>query len=415
MSSAWQDSSAISTVSAPAVPKARVLIIVENLPLPFDRRAWSEATTLARAGYQVCVICPKGYDATKSLEEIDGIRIYRHPLPREGNGAFGYLLEYSAALFWEFVLSLRIFFTHGFDIIHACNPPDLIFLIGGFFKFLFGCKFVFDHHDLSPELYLAKFGRKDFFWRLMVGLERLTFSIADMTVATNASYRAVAIERDRMDPKQVHIVRSGPNMTKVREVAPDETWKRGRGFLVAYVGVIGKQEGLDLLMDAARYIKIARGRNDVQFVIAGSGPECGAVEQLAHQIGVDDIVTFTGRISDDDLFSLLSTADVCVNPDRPNALNDRSTMNKIMEYMALGRPIVQFDLTEGRVSAQGASLYAHNGDCEDFGDKIIALLDDPQRRKTMGELGRTRILKELAWEYEAPKLLAAYRSLQSGD
>ena len=389
----------------------RVLIIVENLPVPFDRRVWSEATTLAAAGYDVSIICPKGKGATAAFEIIDGVHIFRHSLPIEARGGLGYIAEYGLALFWEFVLSVKVLSRRGFDVIHACNPPDLIFLIDGFYKYLFGKGFIFDHHDLNPELYEAKFGRKDAIWRALVALERWTFAVADLSIATNESYRAAAIARGRMAPDRVFVVRSGPNLDRVRPVPEEPGWKRGRSFAVAYVGVIGPQEGLDLLLAAIRHIRIKQRRDDMQFVIVGDGPALESVKKLSIDLRIDDMTTFTGRVDDATLFSVLSTADVCVNPDRPNAMNDKSTMNKIMEYMALGKPIVQFDLTEGRVSAGKASLYARNTDVEDFGNKILELLDDPDQRRWMGELGRQRVAAELAWTHEAPKLLEAYAAL----
>jgi len=387
----------------------RVLIIVENLPVPFDRRVWSEATALRDAGYQVSIICPKGKDATKSFEILDNIHVYRHPLPLEARGFLGYLAEYGSALLWEFYLSIKVFRQRGFDVIHACNPPDLIFLIGAFYKFFFGKHFVFDHHDINPELYEAKFGHREFGWKAMVWLERRSFQLADVSIATNQSYREIAITRGGMSPERVFVVRSGPNLDRVRSRPADPVWRNGRAFLVAYVGVIGHQEGLDLLLEAAAHIRATHGRHDIQFAIVGSGPELATVKALSNKNNLDDMITFAGRLDDNTLFTVLSTADVCVNPDRPNTMNDKSTMNKIMEYMAMGKPIVQFDLTEGRYSAGDASLYAR--DSADFGDKIITLLDNPHERQTMGDFGRKRVAEELAWPHEIPKLLAAYKTI----
>lgn len=388
--------------------RGRLLIIVENLPVPFDRRVWSEATALSRNGYDVSVICPKGKNATASYEVIDGIHIYRHWMPLEASGMAGYLVEYSAALFWEFILSFRVLVTRGFDAIQACNPPDMLFLVGGFYKYLLGKKFVFDHHDISPELFEAKFGRRGIFWKLLVLLERWTFKVADYSIATNESYRSIAIERGGMEPDRVFVVRTGPNPKRVRTMPPDEKWRAGRKFLVAYVGVIAKQEGLDLLLDSVTYLREKRSRNDVQFVIVGSGPDQQDMVKLCKSKGLDDTVTFPGRVDDQTLFTILSTADVCVNPDRPNPMNDKSTMIKIMEYMAMGKPIVQFDLTEGRNSALDASLYARNNDTEDFGDKILELLDNPEKAEKMAAFGRDRVKNVLAWEHEEKKLLKAY-------
>jgi glycosyltransferase involved in cell wall biosynthesis len=389
--------------------KARnVLIIVENLPSPFDRRVWQEATTLKGAGYGVSIICPtgKGYEAR--YECLEGIHIYRHPLPTEAEGALGYAVEYSAALFWEFVLAWRVLRRHGFDVIHACNPPDLIFLVGGFFKIFLRKKFIFDHHDINPELYEAKFGRRDFFYRLMLTLERWTFRAADVSIATNESYKRIAIERGGMPAARVHVVRSGPMLERLRIVPPVPALKNGRPFLVGYVGVMGKQEGIDLLLQAVAHVVYDLGRRDIHFGLVGGGTELQALKQMALDLKVGEFVTFTGRVPDKDLLDMLNTAEVCVNPDVPNPMNDKSTMNKIMEYMALGKPMVQFDLAEGRFSAREASLYAKPADVKDFARLIVELIDDPALRQRMGEYGRRRVEQELEWKYEAPKLLAAY-------
>jgi glycosyltransferase involved in cell wall biosynthesis len=397
--------------AAQSVRRRRILIIVENLPVPFDRRVWAEAQSLRRAGYEVSVICPRGPFAESPFELIDGIQVHRHPLPIQAKGKVAYLAEYSSALFWEFAYSLKVLWGSGFDAIHACNPPDLIFLIGAFYKYLFGKKFVFDHHDLNPELFEAKFGHRGPMWKALVFLERMTFRMADISIATNLSYARVAVQRGKMRPDRVFVVRSGPNLARVRELAPDDTWRNGRSHLVAYVGVIGEQEGIDLLLEAVRHITSTRQRLDVQFVVMGAGPSLETLKQACVRMHLSEFVTFTGRVDDTTLFKVLSTADVCVNPDRPNAMNDMSTMNKIMEYMALGKPIVQFDLAEGRVSAQSASLYARKTDTADFGDKILELIDDPDRRREMGMYGRQRVLDELSWEHEEPKLIAAYEAL----
>ena len=388
----------------------RVLILVENLPSPFDRRVWQEAEALRDAGYTVSIICPTGRGCEAKFEALEGIHIWRYDLPMEGAGALGYLVEYATALFWTFVLSLRVFFSRGFDIVHACNPPDLFFLIGCFYK-LFGRKFLFDHHDANPELYVAKFGRKDFLYRLMLVLERLTFRAADVSIATNDSYRRIAIERGGMAPERVFVVRSGPSLDRLRITSRDERLKNGRKHLVGYVGVMGRQEGIDYLLHALSYIVHGLGRRDIHFGLVGGGTSLDEMKAMAAELRVGDYVTFTGRVPDGEMLAMLNTADVCVNPDVASEMNDLSTMNKIMEYMALGKPIVQFDLTEGRYSAQGASLYAARNDPLDMAAKLVELIDDPARRKSMGELGRRRVLDELEWRHEAPKLLAAYDAL----
>jgi glycosyltransferase involved in cell wall biosynthesis len=388
----------------------RVLILVENLPSPFDRRVWQEAVALRDAGYAVSIICPTGRGFESKFEVLDDIHIWRYDLPMEGAGAIGYLVEYATALFWTFALSLRVLLGRGFDVVHACNPPDLFFLIGGFYKLL-GKKFLFDHNDANPELYVAKFGRKDLFYRLMLLLERLTFRTADVSLATNHSYRRIAIERGGMAPERVFVVRSGPSLERLKILPPTPELKRGRRFLVGYVGVMGRQEGLDYLLHAVSYIVHGLGRRDIQFGLVGGGTSLDEMKAMAAELRVADYVTFTGRVPDAELLAMLNTAEVCVNPDVATEMNDISTMNKIMEYMALGKPVVQFDLAEGRFSAQGASLYAQRNDPLDMGAKIVELLDDPVRRRAMGELGRRRVIDELEWRHEVPKLLAAYDAL----
>ena len=386
----------------------KLLIVVENLPVPFDRRVWQEATTLHAAGAVVSVICPKGKGYEADYEELDGIHIYRHALPFDAQGALGYLVEYGAALFHEGRLALRVWRRHGFDTLHACNPPDLLFLLALPFRLL-GVRYIFDHHDINPELYEAKMGKRGFFWRLMLLFERLNFAAAHVVISTNRSYRQIAIERGRKRPEDIFVVRSGPNIAKLRHLPPEPALRNGRRYLVGYVGVMGSQEGIDLLLQSVRHIVFDLGRTDIQFCLVGGGTSLDELQQMSTQMGLADYVTFTGRAPDDMLFSVLSTADVCVNPDRVNAMNDKSTMNKILEYMAFGKPIVQFDVTEGRFSAEEASLYARANDPVDFADKIVELLDDPAQRAERGAIGRARVLHSLSWDHEIPKLVAAYQ------
>ncbi len=383
-----------------------VLIIIENLPAPFNRRVWQEATTLKESGAEVSIICPKmkGYD--RSFEQIDGIDIYRHPLPVEGHGALGYLMEYGTAIFYELLLSVRIFIKKRFQVIHGCNPPDLIFITALFFK-PFGVKYVFDHHDINPELYLAKFGRKDFFYRCMLFFERLTFRAADYSIATNESYQKIAIERGGMPADRVQVVRSGPSLKRLKLTSGNNEYKKGREFLIGYVGVIGVQEGLDLLLESVQHI--VQQRHDVQFAIVGSGTALEEIKAQTKQMGLEEYVDFYGRVSDEKLVDVLNTCDVCVNPDRPTEMNNLSTMNKIMEYMALRKPIVQYNLKEGRASALEASLYAENDDTADFANKIMHLLDHPEDREHMGTFGYNRVLNELSWDYERVRLVDFYQ------
>jgi len=388
----------------------KILIIVENLPSPFDRRVWQEATALRDKGATVSIICPQGRGYDQKFEMLEGIAIYRHPLPLEADGAAGYLLEYGAALFWEFVLTVKCLFSRGFDVIQACNPPDLIFLVALPYRLL-GKKFIFDHHDINPELYLAKFRRQDFFYRLMLLFERLTFKSAALSIATNESYKEIAVTRGGKDPADVYVVRSGPSLDRLRIIPPVPAYRQGRRYLVGYVGVIGKQEGLHYLVAAADYLVHQKNRQDIQFVCVGGGTELPQIQALAAAKGLRDYFTFTGRVPDQVLLEALNTADVCVNPDEYNEMNDKSTMNKIMEYMALGKPIVQFDLTEGRFSAQDASLYAKRNDSIDLAEKISQLLDDPELAAAMGKFGYQRVKNELEWTYEKEKYYQVYRRL----
>jgi glycosyltransferase involved in cell wall biosynthesis len=386
----------------------KILIIVENLPVPFDMRVWKEAVSLRKHGYDVTVLCPQGKGYERRHEVLEEIHIYRHPLPKEGNGPLGYLLEYSCALFWEFWYAWWIYFRRGFHVIQGCNPPDDIFLIALPFK-LFGVKYIFDHHDVNPELYLSKYGKKGFFYQTQVWLENLTFRFSDVVMSTNNSYRDVAITRGGLDPRDVFVVRNGPDLATFRPVPAVPALKHGKQYLVGYVGTMSIQEGLDILLDVALHIKNL-GRRDIHFTCVGGGPGLAGLRQMVQEKDLGDMVNFTGRIPDQQLLEILSTADVCVNPDKPCEMNDMSTMIKIMEYMALGKPIVQFDLNEGRFSAGEASLYADNtNQVADFASKILWLLDNPAERERMGEFGRNRVERELAWDHSVANLVAAYR------
>lgn len=398
-------------IAPPALPQSgknrSVLIIVENLPVPFDRRVWSEATTLAAAGYTVSVICPMGKGHDEAYEFLDGVHVYRHPLPFEAHGAIGYLREYGTALWHELRLALKVRRERGFQVIHGCNPPDLIFLIAWFLR-PFGARYIFDHHDICPELFETKFGKKGMLYRLTVLQEWLTFKTATVSIATNESYAEIARRRGGMQAEDVFVVRSGPKVEKLELRPPRPELKKGAKYLIGYVGVIGQQEGLDLLIDAAQHLTGPMGRDDVHFGIVGGGPELHVIQAEVKDRGMEDLFTFTGRAPDDLLLDMLNTADICVNPDRATPMNDLSTMNKILEYMTLKKPIVQFDLKEGRESAGDASLYARHDDTVDFAEKIADLLDDPARRADMGEIGRARVLDRFSWDHSAPVLLAAY-------
>jgi glycosyltransferase involved in cell wall biosynthesis len=386
--------------------KKKVLIIVENAPYPADSRVRNEALALHKEGYEVTVLCPRGETSLQGHEVVDGIRVYRHPQPRNLGTRIGYLWEFGWALIWGFLYSVWIYFRHGFHVIQGCNPPDDIFLIALPFKLL-GIKFIFDHHDASPELYLSKFEKKGFLYKVLVVLERLTYHFSDVVMATNESYRHLALSRGGLASQDVFIVRNGPSES-FRAVSPDPALKRGKAFLVGYVGRMDIQDGLDILVDVALRIKHL-GRQDILFTCVGPGPQLTRLRDMVKKKNLAEMVNFTGWVSHQELLRILSTADVCVNPDKPCQMNDISTMIKIMEYMALGKPIVQFESREGRFSAEEASLYSNTGSqVNDFADKILWLLDRPEERKKMGEFGRSRVEKQLAWKHSVPNLLAAY-------
>lgn len=385
-----------------------ILFIVENLPVPFDRRVWQEATTLKENGMEVSIICPQMKGYTKPYEVLEEIEIYRHPLPLEARGALGYLFEYGAAIYWEMKLARKIYRKKPFHVIHGCNPPDLIYLTAKRYKKK-GVKYVFDHHDINPELYIAKYGKKDFFYKLMLYFEKQTFKYADASIATNESYKKIAIDRGGMNFNDVTIVRSGPKLNRLKLQKPIDKFKKGRKYLLGYLGVIGEQEGIDLLLESMK--SIISNRDDVQLAIVGGGSDLELLKKLSKQMGLSDYVDFYGRVSDQELLDVLNTSDVCVNPDKPTEMNNLSTMNKIMEYMALKKPIVQYNLKEGRFSAQKASLYAKNTSTKDFAGKIIELLDNEDLRHEMGEFGYNRVLNELSWKYESEKLLSCYNKL----
>jgi glycosyltransferase involved in cell wall biosynthesis len=386
--------------------KPAVCIIIENLPVPMDRRVWQESCALRDAGYRVSVICPKARGFVRSRETLEGIEIYRYCV-WEASGPLGYLLEYALALAAQFRLALLVYARTRFRVLQACNPPDTIFLVALFFK-LFGVRFIFDHHDLNPELYEAKFGRRDFGYKLVCWAERLTFRTADVSIATNESYREVASLRGKMHSERVFVVRSCPDLERVRKGPAQPELKEGRRYLVVYLGVMGPQDGLDLLLESIASIAHGSKRQDILFVLIGAGTELSQLKALAREKGLEPLVRFKGRLPDEEVAAYFSTADLGVAPDPATPMNDKSTMNKILEYMTFGLPVVLYDLTEGRRSAADAALYARPGDPEDFARQILKILDSESLRRELGACGRKRIEESLNWESEKRSLLEAY-------
>jgi glycosyltransferase involved in cell wall biosynthesis len=389
--------------------RLHVVILVQNLPVPFDRRVWQEALALVEAGYAVHVICPATKEHPLHRETLSGVRVYRYSPGPEARRSAAYLVEYPIAILAQLRIALRIRLRHRVRIVHICNPPDLLFLVALPLVAL-GSRLLFDHHDACPELVIAK-GHKEGSWQVRLAKlsERLTYRFSHVSVETNESYRAIALSRGRMSGDDVFVVRSAPADSRFASARPEPKWRNGRKYLVGYVGVMGLQDGLDYLVDAARVIVSDWQRQDIQFMLVGSGPEFPRLRERVRSLGIADQVTFTGRLSDADLGAVLATADVCVNPDEANRMNDISTMNKVMEYMALGKPIVQFDLHEGRFSAGDSSLYAARNDATSLARCIVALIDDPGARARMGQAGQHRLTTALSWELQVPRLLAAYQ------
>ncbi|MFD6366209.1 glycosyltransferase family 4 protein [Streptomyces roseolus] len=393
-------------------PRRRALILVENLSVPFDRRVWQECQTLRDAGWEVHVICPAGGKRDTEREAvIDGVRIHRYPLRAATGGPAGYLREYGSALWHTVRLARKV---GPVDVVHACNPPDLLFLPARWLKRR-GARFVFDQHDLVPELYLSRFDRgKDLLYRAVCGLERMTYRAADVVLATNESYRDVAVRRGGRRAEDVFVVRSAPDTERFRPVPPEPELKRGKPHLLCYLGVMGPQDGVDYALRALARLRDELGRTDWHAVFVGGGDTFDAMVELSRRLGLADRVEFTGRVPDEDLVRYLSTADVCLSPDPRNPLNDVSTMNKVLEYMVMGRPIVSFDLREARVSAGDAALYAPANDESEFARLVALLLDDPEKRALMGKAGQERIGGPLAWRNSQRALLDAYAAALSG-
>jgi glycosyltransferase involved in cell wall biosynthesis len=391
----------------------RVLVIVQNLPVPFDRRVWLEATTLSKAGYQVSVICPKMKGFNESRETFEGIEIYRYRQPFDPKSRLGFVAENLLALVSTFLLTLRVAVSgRGFDVIHACNPPETYWTVGVFWK-LFGKRFLFDHHDLSPELYEVKFGAGpgSLLRSILLLLEKATFKVADVGIATNESHKRVAVERGGMQEDRVFVVRSGPDVGRFTVYPSETSYKQGKQHLIAFLGEMGSQDGVDLLVRALRLLRDEFGRDDFHCVLIGGGTHRDELMAEAQRLGVADLCTFTGVVSDEELCRVLSSADVGVDPVPKNDWSDRSTMNKIMEYMYFGLPIVAFDLAEAKVSAQDAALYADSGSEHDLAAKLDELLADAAKREQMSAYGRKRLRDQLAWEHSVPGLLAAYNRI----
>jgi glycosyltransferase involved in cell wall biosynthesis len=394
------------------VSPGRALIIVENLSVPFDRRVWQECRALHDVGWEVSVICPQGTSQdTDPYTLIDGIEIHRYPLEAASGGCRGYLREYRQALWRTWRLARRL---GDFDVVHICNPPDLLFLAALPLKWR-GARVIYDQHDLVPELYASRFGRgKDLLYRGVVALERMTYRVADVVIATNDSYLKAALERGRKAPERVFVVRSAPDLNRFAGGVPDHALKHGKKHLLCYLGVMGPQDGVDYALESLAALRSIRP-DDWHAVFVGGGDCFDAMRALASELGLDGHVTFTGRIPDDELLACLTTADVALSPDPHNPLNDVSTMNKVLEYMACGLPIVSFELREARVSAGDAARYVERNDTDAFAAATSALLDNPAEREWRGRLGKERLEGALSWDHSKLQLLASYAAAVGAD
>lgn len=390
----------------------KVLILLENNSFPQDRRVFNQVEALQNAGYTVSVICPRGEtpELKPLRENRAGVKIYRYPMLNQGGGKLGYIVEYLCALIFTTVWSLIVWMSDGFDIIHSANPPDIFFAIAWPFKLL-GKKYVYDEHDLCPELYDSKFRRKGLAYRLLLALQKLSYRTADLVISTNESYRQIAKERGNVPDERQAIVRNGVDIHKWHRGKSRVELKRGFTYLAAYLGVMGTQDGVDRVLYAADYVVHQLGRRDVFFVLIGKGECWQSLQELSRALKLEEFVHFPGRIPDDLLLDYLSTSDVCLAPDPPDEMNQLSTMTKIMEYMACGNPIVSFDLLETRRSAADAAVYVEGSDPRMLGAALAELLDNPSQRKRMAEIGVYRSIHHVGLDRSRKALIEAYGRL----
>lgn len=392
-------------------PRApRVLIVVENVPVLRDRRVWQECLALVAAGYRVSVISPMGAGEPR-VEYLEGVALYRYPPAPEASGTIGFFYEFAYSWVQTLLLSVKVIRREGFDVIQACNPPDTFFALAWLYKPL-KKRFVYDQHDLAPETYESRFDQpsRALLWGLRL-LERLTYRTADRVIATNASYREVALTRGGKAPEDVVVVRNGPDPRRMRRGPTRPELRNGRRHLCCYLGMMGPQDGVDLLVRTADVLVHEMGRQDCSFALLGEGDSYQQVRKLVDELDLEDYVTMPGFVVDDELSAFLSTADLGLCPEPRNPLNEVSTLVKVMEYMAFELPVVAFDLKETRLSADGAAVYVTPNETKEFAAAIAALLDDPDRRAAMGRAGRRRVEEVLGWPHQAPLYVALFDQL----
>jgi len=389
--------------------RKHILFIVENNAFPNDVRVYREAKAASEFGYQVSVIAPT-WKKEKKFEVVDGIDVYRHPLPVEGGSKLGLILEYANALFWELFLAIKVYLKKPFHAIHAANPPDHIFIIAFLFK-LSGVKYIFDHHDICPENYVAKFSRMDFLYKFLMLFEKFTFRVANIVISTNESYKKIAIGRGRKHPDDVFVVRNGPDKKSVIFSPPNDQHKRGAAYLVGYVGTIGNQEGIDNLLYAVEHLVFKLKRTDIRFIIVGTGTDWQNMVDLSLKLGLQDYVHFTGYIPYKTYWEIIASCDLCVNPEFRNSFTDYSTMLKIMDYLVMSKPVLQYFTIEGQVTAGEAAVYVHENDITRFADALIKLLDNPAQREVMSNVAKERMENILLWKHQKVNLQKAYAYL----
>ncbi|GAC1439827.1 MAG: glycosyltransferase family 4 protein [Solirubrobacteraceae bacterium] len=388
------------------VTVAHVAIALENEPYPYDRRVRQEAETLRDAGHRVTVCGPTGFGHDALEEDVDGIRALRYRAPAGGQGAAGYVREYTLSLAHLGQLLRRVHRARPVDAVIACSPPDLLVLAARSLRRQ-GAALLFDHHDLSPELFVEKFDRRGPLHRALLAAERFALRSADVVLTTNDSYAQVARERGGVAAERIFVVRNGPDPARIHPVQADPALRRGRKHLVCWVGLMSSQEGLEVLIDAAAVLVRADAREDVGFAIVGPGDARASLERRVAERGLEDHMHFPGRVDDELLRRYMATADVCVSVDAPSPMNHASTMTKVIEYMVMGRPIVQFALRETERVCGDSTLYARAGDSRDLASRIAELLEDPARAAELGHRARERALAGLLWPQQAPVLLEA--------
>lgn len=390
----------------------RVLILIENETVPFDCRVWLQCQTLVAAGHRVSVIGPKG-PGDPGYEVVDGVHLYKYRAAPSGSGVLSFLVEFAYSWIATAVLSVRVLLGPGFDVLQACNPPDIYFVLAACYKPL-GKRFLFDQHDLSPEIYALRFPRPSpLALRLLCSLERLCHRTADHVITVNESVRELLIARTGSPPDKVSVVRNGPDLRRLHRVEPRPELRQGKRYLCCYLGVMGPQDGVDLLLRAIHVLTCELGRHDCHFLLMGFGDRLEELKRLATELGIQDVVTFTGRVGDAEIRASLSSADLGLSPDPKNAFNDVCTMVKALEYMAFGLPVVSFDLKETRVSAGEAAVYVQGSGPKAYASAISELLDSPERRARMRVAGRRRIEEALCWEHQKVAYLRTYDRLLS--